>query len=90
MQTWARMMLAAWVLLSQVSYEHCTAEPCRPGHQVQQRLQVRPTLEACESLKQQMERATVQSPGRRLPAVEVGSATNALRQYVTFRCEEER
>jgi len=84
------MVIASWVLLSQVTYEHCTAHGCRPGSQVQQRLQVMPSLVACETLKQQMEQAMAQSQSRRQPAVEVRSSTSTLRQYVTFQCEEER
>ena len=89
MKKW--MVLAGWVLLSQVTYEHCTGNDCRPqGPQVAQRLQGQPSLAACEARKLQMEQATAHSQGQLQPAVEVRSEGSTLRQYHTFRCQEER
>ena len=90
MHTWTFLMLASWVRLSQVTYEHCTAESCHPAFkQVQQRIQVVPSRTACEALKQQMEQTTGQSRASLQPAVEVSAGSSTLRQYLTFRCQEE-
>jgi hypothetical protein len=82
---WIQAILFAWVLMSQVTYEQCTAQGCLPTHQhVVQRLQTFAARTDCEECKHNLAQSTSAKP-----VAEVTSGGRSLRQYRSYTCTQE-